>query len=72
MATPASRWCLLVAILALALFNFLQVRVNHIAATFTRASERFVQALLFVEADTSDDKPGHVEAGHGDLNPARG
>ncbi len=62
---------LLVAILALALFNFLQVRVNHIAATFTRASERFVQALLFVEADDGANG-GRREAGHGELNPARG
>lgn len=60
---------LLVAITSLALFNFLQVRVNNIAATFTRASERFVQALLFVEAgtDNAEGKPGH-----GELSPARG
>jgi len=41
---------LLVAITSLALFNWLQVIVNGIAATFSRASERFVQALLFVES----------------------
>ncbi len=59
---------LLVAIVSLALFNFLQVRVNTIASTFSRASERFVQALLFVEAGTEGDK----EASHGELSPARG
>lgn len=60
---------LLVAITSLALFNFLQVRVNNIAATFTRASERFVQALLFVESgtDSAEGKPSH-----GELSPARG
>jgi biopolymer transport protein ExbB len=41
---------LLVAIIALALFNWLQTRVSNIAAVFTRASERFVQALLYLEA----------------------
>ena len=41
---------LLVAITSLMLFNWLQVRVNAIAATFSRASERFVQALLFAES----------------------
>jgi biopolymer transport protein ExbB/TolQ len=41
---------LLVAIIALGLFNWLQTRVSNIAAVFTRASERFVQALLYLEA----------------------
>lgn len=59
---------LLVAILALALYNFLQVRVNAIAATCSRASERFVQALLFVESGR-DDQEG---ASHGELSTARG
>jgi len=58
---------LLVAITSLALFNWLQVMANGIAATFSRASERFVQALLFVEsgapvaggsADDGDDAGG--------------
>lgn len=38
---------LLVAIVALMIFNWLQTRVASIAATSTRAGERFVQALLF-------------------------
>lgn len=41
---------LLVAIVALAFFNWLQVRVGDIAGVFQRASDRFVQALLYVEA----------------------
>ncbi len=64
---------LLVAITSLALFNFLQVRVNNISSTFTRASERFVQALLFVEAgknDPASDQEG--KPSHGELSPARG
>lgn len=38
---------LLVAIVALMIFNWLQTRVASIAATSTRSGERFVQALLF-------------------------
>jgi biopolymer transport protein ExbB len=57
---------LLVAILALLLFNWLQTRVSNIAAVFTRASERFVQALLYLEAS------GEPAEGHGGHAPARG
>jgi biopolymer transport protein ExbB len=53
---------LLVAIVALMLFNWLQTRVGSIAATCTRSSERFVQALLFLEA-------GEQEAPDGNLAP---
>jgi len=55
---------LLVAIVALALFNWLQTRVSNIAATFTRASERFVQALLYLEAsgETAEVPSGHASA----------
>ncbi len=59
---------LLVAILALALFNWLQVRVGAIQSTCTRASERFVQALLFVEAAPEPTQ----EVSGGDLSPVRG
>jgi biopolymer transport protein ExbB len=52
---------LLVAIVALLLFNWLQTRVSNIAATFTRASERFVQALLYLEASNAPA----AEASHG-------
>jgi biopolymer transport protein ExbB len=41
---------LVVAITAVFLYNYLQIRVQGIASTFARACERFVQALLFVEA----------------------
>ena len=44
---------LLVAIVALGIFNYLQVKVSHISATFTRASERFVQALLYAETGST-------------------
>lgn len=65
---------LLVAILALALFNYLQIRVGAISTTFARASERFVQALLFVEAGGDDSSDAQRAQGgpHGDLSPARG
>ena len=64
---------LLVAIVSLALFNWLQVRVSGIAATCGRASERFVQALLFVEAGPQDR--GGSAAGATEMSdglPARG
>lgn len=68
---------LLVAIVSLALYNWLQTRLNNISATFTRASERFVQALLFVEAAAEAPGAGRgAEAGRevadAGLSPARG
>jgi biopolymer transport protein ExbB len=59
---------LFVAIIALLFFNYLQVRVGAIAATYARACERFVQALLYVEA-AADAPP--AEAPSGDFVPAR-
>ena len=59
---------LFVAITALLFFNYLQVRVGAIAATYARACERFVQALLYVEA-AAEAAP--AEANRGDLVPAR-
>jgi len=56
---------LLVAIISLALFNWLQTRVSNVAATFTRASERFVQALLYLEASgesTPEVRDAHASA----------
>jgi biopolymer transport protein ExbB len=44
---------LAVAIVALGFYNYLQVRVNGIAATFARSSERFIQALLYVESSAA-------------------
>ncbi len=59
---------LFVAIVALLFFNYLQVRVGAIAATYARACERFVQALLYVEA-AAEAAP--AEANRGNLVPAR-
>ena len=42
-----------VAIVALLLFNYLQVRVQALSAVFARASERVVQALLYVESSAA-------------------
>ncbi len=39
-----------VAIIALLIFNYLNTRVAQVSATYARASERLVQALLFVES----------------------
>jgi biopolymer transport protein ExbB len=41
-----------VAIVALLLFNYLSTTVAAIAATYARASERLVQALLYVESSS--------------------
>ena len=59
---------LFVAIIALLFFNYLQVRVGAIAATYARACERFIQALLYVEA-AADAPP--AEATRGGFVPAR-
>ena len=56
---------LLVAIVSLFFFNYLQVRVGAIADTFGRTSERFVQALLFVESGAT------IEAGSGETGEVR-
>ncbi len=64
---------LLVAIVALAFFNWLQVRVGDIAGVFHRSSDRFVQALLYVEASGGGASPpasGAQEVPDGDLQPA--
>jgi biopolymer transport protein ExbB len=62
---------LLVAIVALMLYNWLQTRLSAIASTATRACERFVQALLFLEAGSpvGDER---TEVPSGQLTPARG
>jgi len=60
---------LFVAITALLFFNYLQVRVGAISATYARACERFVQSLLYVEA-AADTHAGR-EAASGEFVPAR-
>ncbi len=47
-----------VAIVALALFNYLNVRVAGLAGTYARAAERLVQAILYVDADGRNDTAG--------------
>jgi biopolymer transport protein ExbB len=62
---------LVVAILALLLYNWLQTRLTVIGQVFARATERFVQALLYVEAAPHAVDGGHVpgEARDGRLSP---
>jgi biopolymer transport protein ExbB len=51
---------LLIAILSLLLYNYLNTRIGAITGTTARASERFVQALITLEAGA-----GAQEAPHG-------
>jgi biopolymer transport protein ExbB len=59
-----------VAIVALLLFNYLQVRVGAVSGAYARGCERLVQAMLYVESSNAnpDDQVGKVP--HGDLVPA--
>jgi len=59
---------LAVAIVALAFYNYLQVRVGNIAQGFARATERYIQALLFVESAVAEN--GEREGSGGHLQPA--
>ena len=61
---------LLVAILALAAFNYLQVRAGQIAGVFSRSCERLVQALLYVESASSYAEEKAEEVRHGRPLPA--
>ena len=64
---------LLVAIVALILFNWLQTRVSVIGQVMARSSERFVQALLYVESGAAapvDGPPGSGEVRNAGLSPA--
>ncbi len=45
-----------VAIVALVLFNYLNTRVASVAAVYARAAERLVQALLYVESTTGQQR----------------
>ena len=57
-----------VAIVALLLFNYLQVRVGAVSAAYARGSERLVQAMLYVESSNSAGQGAEVP--DGDLVPA--
>ena len=61
---------LFVAIVALAFYNYLQVRAGAITTTYARSCERFVQALLFVES-SAEPTDGTPETPHGELVPAQ-
>ena len=63
---------LLVAIVALIIFNWLQTRVAVIGQVMARSSERFVQALLYVESAPETTGGGTPAQGVGDagLSPA--
>jgi biopolymer transport protein ExbB len=67
---------LLVAIFALAAYNYLQVRSGAVASNFARACERFVQALLYVESvslgqpPAAPAAPAGKEVRHGHPLPA--
>jgi biopolymer transport protein ExbB len=52
---------LIVAISAVFFYNYLQTRVSGIASTYARACERFVQALLYVEASAEAPETRHAE-----------
>ena len=57
---------LLVAIIALAFYNWLQVRCVAMAGVFARSCERLVQALLYVESASpafEEEKPADVRHG---------
>ena len=45
-----------VAIVALILFNYLQVRVTAISSVYARACERLTQALVFVESSEANEE----------------
>ncbi len=60
---------LFVAIMALAFFNYLQVRVGAISKIYARSCERFVQALLYVESATQT-ADGNTEVAGGRFVPA--
>ncbi len=61
---------LFVAIMALLLYNYLQVRVTLIASSYARSCERFVQALLYVESAAAPP-PEDREVPRGSLVPAQ-
>ncbi len=60
---------LFVAIVALIFFNYLQTRANVLGTTYARSCERFLQALIFVEAAESEG-PNQAEVQGGSFVPA--
>ena len=58
-----------VAIVALAFFNYLQVRMQSVSGTYARACERLVQALIYIETGAAQAE-ADPEVTHGSLSPA--
>ena len=58
-----------VAIVALFFYNYLQTRITALTGTYARASEHFVQALLYIESSSVATRGG-VEVAHGSLGTA--
>jgi len=59
-----------VAIIALAFYNYLNVKVGLIGNAFARSCERLVQALLYVEASGTPQATTREEVGRGHPLPA--
>ncbi len=53
---------LAVAILALLIYNYLQVRITAISAVYARSCERFVQVILYLESGDAAQR-GRLESG---------
>lgn len=53
-----------VAIVALAFYNFLQVKIGNVGASWARSTERLVQALLYVESAAQPVRAEEVGRGH--------
>lgn len=53
-----------VAIVALAFYNFLQVKIGNVGASWARSTERLVQALLYVESAAQPLRAEEVGRGH--------
>jgi len=62
---------LFVAIVSLMFFNYLQVRVTALSATYARSCERFIQALLYVESSSGVAPEAREEVPGGSFVPAR-
>src|SRR5690606_13067001 len=53
-----------VAIVALAFYNFLQVKIGNVGASWARSTERLVQALLYVGSAAQPVRAEEVGRGH--------
>lgn len=59
---------LLVAIISLALYNWLQTRLGSIGGTFSRSAERFIQALLYLESGSSVGESEKIGKDNGNIS----